>query len=281
LSSTTAIQPPAVLPERWTLIAISAVAYVLAVAVHEHGGHATTCLLVGSRPVEMNAFYVNCDDTRLTDLTRRLVELAGASVEALLGLVAFALLATVRSGPATAYFLWLLGSITLMAAAGYPLFSGVTGLGDLGISVDGALHGASPQWLWRLVLSLSGALLYFAVVRLSLARLEPLLSGEGRARVTPARKTALVSYLVGAATYLVISAFNPLGWLIVLTSALPSSMGGTSGLLWMFQLADRQRSAQGPGLAFGRRWSWILAGLIVTLAYGLVFARSLRWPAAH
>jgi hypothetical protein len=269
---------PAVLPELWTLIAISCLAYVLGVALHEHGGHTAACLLLGSQPTEMGAFYVNCDNARLSALAIRLVALAGPVVSLIVGVVGFAILAMQRGGaPATAYFFWLLGTVGLMSAAGYPLFSGVTGMGDLGFSSDSAFFGASPEWPWRAALTLSGVLGYLGVVYFSLMRLEPLLSGSGRARLTVPRRAALVSYFVGAATYLIIGAFNPYGWQIILVSVLPSSMGGTSGLLWMFQLADRNRNSSGPGLFFERRWSYITVGLLVVLGYGLVFARTLRW----
>lgn len=274
--------PPAAassgLPERWTLIAVSSLAYILAVALHEHGGHAAACVLLGGHPAEMGAFYVRCDYTGLSALDVRLVALAGPIVSLIQGLVCFAILGKTR-GPATRYCTWLLGTIGLMGAAGYLLFSGVSGIGDLGTGVDGALFGASPAWLWRIVLTVAGVLAYLCVVYLSLGRLEPFLRGEGPARLRPPRRAALISYFVGAATYLIIGAFNPYGWQIVLTSALPSSLGGTSGLLWMFQLAKRQRTATGPGIGFPRRWSWITAGVLATVAYALVFARTLRWPA--
>jgi hypothetical protein len=61
-------------------------------------------------------------------------------------------------------------------------------------------------------------------------------------------------------------------------SGLPErwTLGGTSGLVRMFSVADTSRSASGPGLYFGRRWSWIIAGLLATVLYALVFARTVR-----
>jgi hypothetical protein len=266
------------LPDLWTLIAISCLAYVVEVALHEHGGHSTACLLLGSRPTEMGAFYVNCDSARLTPLGIRLVALAGPVLSLIVGVVGLSIFTVLPGAPATAYFFWLLGTLGLMGAAGYPLFSGVTGIGDLGFGSDGAFFDATPQWLWRAVLTLIGVLGYIGTVYFSVLRLEPLLSGSGRARLKVAHRAARVSYFAGAAIYLIIGAFNPYGWQIILTSVLPASMGGTSGLLWMFRVADRNRNASGPGLFFERRWSWITVGLLGVLGYGLVFARTLRWP---
>jgi hypothetical protein len=90
------------------------------------------------------------------------------------------------------------------------------------------------------------------------------------------RRAALISYVVGAVIYLVIGALNPYGLQIVLVSVLPSSLGGTCGLLWMFRLADPAGSSQGPGLYFQRRWAWILAGAITTIIYAAVFGPTVR-----
>ena len=73
------------LPDRLTLIGISALAYVLSAALHEHLGHALTCVALGSHVTEMGAYYVNCDDARLSSLGIRLVELAGPFVSVLTG----------------------------------------------------------------------------------------------------------------------------------------------------------------------------------------------------
>ena len=104
-------------PDRLTLIAISALAYITAAGLHEHLGHTLACILLGSHPTEIGAFYVNCDYTGMSDLSIRLVALAGPLVSLLLGLVSFSILR--RRPPrsyAVYYFVWLLGSIALMAA---------------------------------------------------------------------------------------------------------------------------------------------------------------------
>jgi hypothetical protein len=272
-----AVSAPAPAPELLTLIAVSCLAYVLELALHEHAGHSAACVLLGGRPLEMGAFYVVCDYRGLSPLDVRLVAIAGPAVSLIVGFACLALLARVR-GPVTSYFVWLLGTLGLMSASGYPLFSGITGIGDLGTETDGALHGASPEWLWRIVLTVAGILAYLGTVYFSLARIEPFLSGVGRARLAQPRRATLVSYLTGVAAYVVIGAFNPYGWQIVLTSVLPSAMGGTSGLLWMFSVANRTRSAAGTGIAFERQWGWIAAGALFTVCYAWLFARTYRWP---
>jgi hypothetical protein len=270
--------PDAPLPDRPTLIAISALAYVLATALHEHLGHTGACLALGGFPRGLGAYYVDCDDARLSALGVRLVALAGPCVSILTGVACLALLRRRRPGQAAApsYFLWLLGAVGLMDAAGYLLFSGASGQGDLGTTRDGALYGAAPEWLWRAALFALGALSYLAVTRLAVRALEPYAGGADGRRIATARRVALISYLTGGAVAIVIGLFNPHGIVIVVMSAIASSLGGTVGLLFMMGWLERRRAVPGPGLYFGRSWAWILTGALVTLAYGALFGPTLH-----
>jgi hypothetical protein len=265
------------LPDRLTLIAISALAYVVGVALHEHFGHALACVALGSHPIEMGAYYVNCDDALLSSLRIRLVELAGPLVSVLTGVVCLQLLRRLpRLSGAGFYFLWLLGALGLMDAAGYALFSGASGQGDLGTTSDGALYGASPEWLWRVALFVVGAVAYRWVMRIAVAAIEPRLSGSGDGRIRSARLTALTSYLTGGAVAVLIGLLNPQGIVIVVLSSIASSLGGTIGLLFMMQWLKGRPDAQGPGLYFARSWTWIGIAVAVTVAYAAIFGPTLR-----
>jgi hypothetical protein len=264
-----------VLADRLTLVAVSALAYIIAVALHEHLGHATACVLLGSHPREMGAFYVDCDDSRLTSLAIRLVAVAGPLVSLALGAICLPLAARVSTPPAF-YFTWLPGTLGLIDATGYPLFSGISGLGDLGTSNDGALKGLTPEWAWRIAEAVAGLLAYIAVVYYAALTIAPRLGGVGRARIRGARITFTWSYVAGAAVYLAIGLLNPRGLVILVTSALASSMGGTSGLLWMSRVLGPEPSAQAAGIRFGRSWGWIIAAAALTLGYAVVFGPTLR-----
>ncbi|MDE3127940.1 MAG: hypothetical protein KGL38_08035 [Gemmatimonadota bacterium] len=269
--------PRALRPDRLTLIAVSALAYVVGVALHEHLGHATACVLLGGHVAEMGAFYVNCAYVGMGAWSVRAVAIAGPLVSALTGAVAFGFLRRIRGDAPTAFFFtWLLGSLGLMSAAGYLLFSGISGIGDLGGGPDGALRGATPLWAWRVALTVLGGAAYWWVVRLSARRMDERVSGAGRDRIRAARLTALDSYLTGVVVFTAIGALNPHGLVIVATSAVASSAGGSSGLLWMMQLLDRRRAVGGPGIAFGRSWRWIGAAAVGVLAYAAVFGPTLR-----
>jgi hypothetical protein len=265
------------MPDKLTLMAISALAYVVAVALHEHLGHASACVLLGSHPTELGAFYVNCDDSRLSALGVRAVALAGPFVSVLTGIASFLVLPRLPSQASRAfYFTWLLGSIALMDAAGYAAFSGVAGIGDLGVGEGGALDGAAPQWLWRIALIAVGVVSYGQVMALSVRRIAPRVGGAGTARIRAARGIALISYLTGAAVYLAIGLLNPHGLLIVAVSALPASLGGTSGLLWMMLGLAREPPVPGSGLYFARSWGWIVVASVITLGYAVFLGPTSR-----
>ena len=263
--------------DRLTVIALSALAYIVAVGLHEHLGHSLACLLLGSHPTELGAFYSNCDYSGLSDLRIRLVALAGPVVSLAIGVVCFVLL---RLRPPRAangyYFVWLLGTLGLMAATGYLFFSGMTGIGDFGTTRDGVFYQAAPEWLWRVILTVVGLAAYFLVIRLAVRELDPHIGGVGRVRIRYARLLVLASYLTGVVVSVGIGLLNPHGLIIVAISAAASSLGASSGFLWMMQLLDRERPVALPGLVVQRSWRWIALGAAATIVYAIVFGPTLR-----
>lgn len=264
-------------PDRLTLIAISALAYIVATGLHEHFGHTMACIMLGSHPVEVGAFYVNCDYATMSAISIRLVALAGPVVSLLVGIVSFLILYRQPShSSAVYYFVWLLGSIGFMSATGYLLFSGLTGIGDFGTGPDGVFYQATPEWLWRTVLTLVGIVSYILIIYIAVRMIDQRIVGVGRARIHFARQLANTSYLTGAVVSIGIGLLNPHGLVIVVISATASSLGATSGLLWMMQLLDRNREVLAPGLIFLRNWWWIVLGAVVTIIYALFLGPTLR-----
>lgn len=263
--------------DRLTLIAISALAYIAAVGLHEHLGHTFACIMLGSHPLEIGAFYVNCDYSGMSDLSIRLVALAGPVVSMLMGLAGFLILHRVPPRTSTFYyFVWLLGSLGLMSATGYLLFSGMTGIGDFGTSRDGLFYQATPEWLWRAGLTMAGIVSYFLTIRIAVREIDQHIGGEGHLRIRYARRLALISYLTGAVVSIAIGLLNPHGLIIVAISSAASSLGASSGLLWMMQLLNRNRQVSVPGLIIERSWWWILLGSIITIVYALVLGPTFR-----
>ncbi|MGH8611965.1 MAG: hypothetical protein ACREYF_07955 [Gammaproteobacteria bacterium] len=260
-----------------TVIALSLLAYTLAVLSHEHLGHSLACWTLGGHLAELGAFYVGCQSANMPDLSIRLVALAGPIVSLITGAVVLLVLGRLpKAASHLRYWAWLFGTISLMTAMGYLLFSGITGLGDLGTSRDGALYLARPDWLWRLASVGLGGAGYALVIYLSLRKMDELIGGEGIQRVGQAQKLALTSYLTGSLMSVLIGLLNPHGLIIVLISAAASSLGGTSGLAWMMQLLDREKSSLAAPLPLERNWSWVIAGFVVTILYALILGPTVR-----
>lgn len=261
-------------PDVLSLIAISSLAYIASVALHEHLGHTAACVLLGGRPAELGAFYVDCDDARLSDLAVRSVALAGPVISLVVGLIALGALDRPPAGVAR-YFTWLLGSIGLMTGSGYLLFSGVSGLGDLGIESDSVFRHATHPWALRIALTLAGIAGYQLATRYCVQKIAASIPGSGVDRVRLFKRITWISYLSGAAVCLAVGALNPHGLIIVLESSAATSLGGTAGLLFMWHRLG-PCTTPGPTIVFSRRWDWIAIALVLIGAYAAVLGPTLH-----
>jgi len=176
-----------------------------------------------------------------------------------------------RSNPQLKYFLWLFATTNLMVAAGYVLFSGVAGIGDLGTGQYGLFYQVQPEWVYRVGLAIVGAVSYYGVIRVAIRKLDSFIGGEGEERVNRAQMISLVSYLTGGVVAVLIGLLNPYGLVIVLVSSVASSMGGTSGMAWMMQLLDRKKNTGEAPFTMGRSWGWIVSSVVFLLAYTVFF----------
>jgi hypothetical protein len=166
-----------------------------------------------------------------------------------------------------------------MSAAGYPLFSGISGVGDLGVTHDGVFYQATPEWFWRIALTAFGAATYWWVTKFMWQTLARQLSAVGPVQVRRARRITLISYAAGAVVYAAIGLLNPYGFTIMAVSVLPSSLGGTCGLLVMWPLMRGYPmpvpQVPGSGLNFPRSWTWIGISAVITVAYATIFGPTL------
>ena len=255
-----------------TLIALSAFSFMFATALHEHGGHALACTLLGGHVKELGAFYVDCSYESLSGMGNRLVALAGPLMSLIMGIIGVVVFERAsKSNPQLKYFLWHFAVTNLMVAAGYVLFSGVAGIGDLGTGQYGVFYQAQPEWIVRVGLAMLGAASYYGVVRVAIRMMDTFIGGAGTERVNRAQMIALVSYLTGGVVAVLIGLLNPYGLVIVLVSSVASSLGGTSGMAWMMQLLDRQKDTGETPFSMGRSWGWIAVSAVFLLAYTLLF----------
>ena len=260
--------------DRLTLVAVALAVYALVNVAHEGLGHGGACVLVGGRPLALNAVYFECGEDGLSALAGRLVSAGGTLVNLALGAVGAGLLARGRASGWWRYALWLFTTLNLLQATGYWLFSGLGNVGDWAA----VSAGLEPHALARVALTLAGGLGYVATVVFSLRQLAPLL-GPGAASLARARQLTLAPYLAGGCLYVVAGLFNPVGLRLVLISAAAASFGGASALAWMAELLrDTARYPRAAGdEPLPRSAAWLATGGLAAALFVAVLGRTVTF----
>jgi hypothetical protein len=252
-----------------TIIAISIVAFATGNLLHEAVGHGGACVLTGHHPRVLSSVHFDCDqDTRL-------ISAGGTLVNFIAGFLCWcALRAAKPARQHMRYFLWLMMTINLLQAGGYFLFSGVGNVGDWA----DVIQGLAPAWLWRVGLTVLGAVSYALLVWLALRELRPFL-GERDWRRGGAKDLTIIPYIVGGTLYTVAGSFNPVGRVLIGISAMAASFGGTSGMAWMTQCLLTKFAPKTPShpLTLQRSWSWIIAALIAAAIFIGILGRGVRF----
>jgi hypothetical protein len=260
-----------------TITAIAIIAYILATVLHEGVGHGGACLLAGGQPLVISTVHMECSaDTRL-------VTAGGTLMNVIAGALAFALgRVTSRTHSSLKYFLWISMTVNLFVAAGYFAFSGIGGFGDWALFIQ----GLGPQWIWRVGMTIFGAVAYMLVAQLSLLELRPLIGSDKKQRYVRAVQLSKMPYFAGGILACVAGSLNPQGLILVVLSAAASTFGGTSGLLWMMDWLKGGRIPLGSEpepLPIRRSWPCIATAIALALAFIVVLGPGvhLTHAAAH
>jgi hypothetical protein len=253
-----------------TLIGLVLLLAPLLTVVHEVGGHGGACLVTGGTIKEIGAHYLDCASTSETGA--RLVSLAGAAIDVVVGVLAWLCWRGARS-PLLRLTLWIVAVDKLLLAAGYPLFSGVMNVGDFSVGTDRSLGALPSPLLWRAGFILLGLGSYVAVAILAIRMLRKMLGGGGA--ITKAqRQIPMTLYFVSGVVTLLAAIPNPIGPFIIFTSA-AASFGGLAGL---FNVAFSKPLTGAPSpFAIGRNWPLIVAGVAATAAFVLLLGPSIRF----
>lgn len=263
-----AVQPdhPAVhLP---TVIAVAALVYALAIALHELG-HAAVGQAVGGHPSLISSTDARGDWSGVSRAGFVGIGVAGSLVNWLLAAVGLGLGRSLRRG-AGRLFAWLLFAVNGSLAGVYMTVSPLIAFGDW----DTVLSRFELHLPLRLLTAAAGALLTAWVVRSAARWLARGLPREGtRAAALRLTRTA---WLAGGATAVVAALLSPLG----LGWALFIATGSTLGCTWPLMVAGR-RAAESTGVGddpFGVPPSpaWIVAGVVVAAGFILLFGPGIR-----
>lgn len=257
-----------------TVASLAVLAYAAANVLHEAVGHGGACVLMGGAPRMLTSVSFDCDAP--TAAAARIVASAGTIVNLVVGgVVAWAYRRATARGEALRFFLWLFATINLMQGFGYFLFSGVGRIGDWA-EVMAPIH---PEWMWRVALAVVGGGLYYMATVRAFRALAHLIGGQSGDRFPIARKLSLLAYFTGAILYGVAGLMNPGGALLLLTSAVAASLGGTSGLAWgpEFLRAPRDWPSSGPSpIRIARDARLVVGATAVAIVFIFVLGPGIR-----
>jgi hypothetical protein len=253
--------------DRFTVIAISALACILQDVLHEGLGHGVTAWLSGAHRIAISTVALQCDiETRWISANGTLVNLLFGAIFWLL------LLRRQRCGPATRYFLVLAMAGNLFTGTGYFLFSGVFNFGDWAA----VILGLQPHWMWQLGLVVVGVASYYASMLVVAAKLKPFQGKDDNSRRlrflcwTPYFSDGILAGLGGL--------FNPFGLFYVIASALPSTLGANAGLLSLPSMMRRRGISKEEQVEPIRRSAaWIATAAVASLLFIFVLGRGLTW----
>lgn len=264
----------------FTITAVAAAIYAIVSIVHEGLGHGGACLIVGGIPRELSSMDFDCDLHGLGVAAEKIVAAGGTVANLVFGLIALVLYARtpVTSSPLWRFSVWLFVAVNLMTGTGYFLFSGIGGIGDWAVVIE----GLQPQWLWRGVLAVSGAGLYFIITIYLFNALGPLIGDARPERYHRAQRLAVSSYVTGGALSLLAGFLHPAGLALVAISGAAASLGGTSGLAWGPQMLRGSPTAPvDPGATeppvIARNWPVVAIAGAASLAFILIFGRGVNF----
>ena len=252
--------------DRYTLIAISALAYILQDILHEGLGHAVTAWWSGARQITISTVAMQ------SDISTRWISASGTLVNLFFAVVLWLLLRRPqRYSPALRYFFVMALAGNLFTGFGYFLFSGVANFGDWAA----VIHGLHPYWVWRLGLIVVGAITYYLSMLLVAQQLQAFRPPiEDSQRI---RRLSWIPYFTEGVLAGLAGLFNPAGLFYVIASALPSTLGANAGLWALPSMIYGWKGPVEPVLPIHRSRGWIFAGALASLLFIFVLGRGINW----
>jgi hypothetical protein len=171
-----------------------------------------------------------------------------------------------------ALFFWLYLVFNLLISSGYVAFSGVTGFGDAAVIIA----GFNPHMVWRGVLILLGAVVYFLSMRATALEFKRFAGlDDGGKRLF---RLVWIPYVTAGGLACCAGALNrTMGHGTAIGLAAASSFGAGLGMLW---LPDMQRgmrlSAPTPSVYLSWNAAWAFAAAVVVVAFLFLIGPGLK-----
>jgi len=251
-----------------TIIGLGLILLPVLTMWHEIGGHAATCVALGGKVKVIGAFYVDCDVAGM--IGKRLVACAGIAVDTVLALVAWQLWRR-ASGDLARLALFYVTIGKGFVAAGYFLFSGFSGFGDLGTGPGGGLEGLSHAWFWRIGFIAVGGFVYFRLVTAAIGALDAMLGDTAGTKVAR-RRIAHLFYATLGFDAVLVGLLNPVGIVITIMSAAASSFGGNAGFISIGYAVPSGSNAR--SFTIQRSWAIFVLGVAISAGFAVVLGPS-------
>jgi hypothetical protein len=241
--------------------ALGILAYAASMMTHEALGHGGFCLAVGGQNAMLTAWAERCN---FPNVQPSGIEAAGPGLQFGAGVLAWLLSHRL---PAEAvrlrYFLWLYMIFSLFVSSGYVAFSGITDFGDAAVIIA----SLKPHIIWRVVLILLGAGVYYMSMRLAASELKRFVGTHDGSRSF--FRLVWIPYVTAGVFACCAGALNrTMAPGVALGLAAASSFGAGFGML---RLPDMQRQMSMRTTIAGDylSWSvgWVLAALVVVAAF--------------
>lgn len=258
-----------------TIMALGVVSFIVKNVLHEALGHGGACLLTGGTPLTLSSAYFDCGTDLVSDAGLRWIAAGGTLVNFAAAFLFWMAFRSKRvTSPSLRYFFWLVMSGNFFVAAGYPLFSGVIGVGDWVAVVE----GWQPAWLWKTLLIVVGFFLYLWGIWFSLREMKTLIGSDPTERLVRAFRLTLFPYLAGATVSSLGAFFNPIGSFVMFTSA-AAAFGGNSALAWMSQMLKTKWFPETSSelINIERNWAWIAVAVLLALVHIFILGPSITF----
>ncbi|MGD0213040.1 MAG: hypothetical protein ABSB87_07395 [Terriglobales bacterium] len=236
--------------------------------VHEALGHGIVSWLTGDQILSISTVAIQ------NATASRLVAAAGTSANCLVGALSLLSLRRRRTFTTWTYFLWIFGAYNLLNS-GYLVVSAALNNGDWA----NVIAGLSPPWLWRCLLGVVGAPLYFLAIRWTASSMGDMVN-RGEVAVIDLQRLVLPAYLAGGAVMTIASVFNPISPSLILMSGVGASFGLNCGLLFLPGIvAADTRSHTSVTRSLELSFFWIVLAIVISGVFigvmgpGLHFSR--------
>jgi hypothetical protein len=254
-----------------TVVGIAALATTFTVAFHE-GVHAVACVAAGG-DLQGFALYASCEG--LTQPQARIVAASAPIYNILAGLLAWFIFRGSRHRSSESQlFLWLFMLMNWFYGAGYLAFSGITNVGDWSV----VIIGLQPHWLYRLLMTIVGVLLFIFFVHQGLQEFGKVVCAHADKHCNCVNKLCIMSYFTSFLIILFAGFFCPYGMTsLPATAGLFAAAGALSPFLLLVRWfrTDRFAKLAKEPLDIHRRWRWVISSLVMVFVYLVVLGRTL------